>query len=426
MGQGDVGRGPGPRVVAGMACEAAQLGADGVPGNDRHDQRDYRQALNYAARTIRHSNAVVRAFYEFWIGIGQGPLLNPIPLRQRGGGRANAHHNPLEPFRPEGRIRYNPKLPKQQPREIPDQQWRELFAVLRSNRDRALLALAVSTAARSQELLGLTSTDLDWGEQMIHVVRKGTRARQWLPASPDAFVWIRLYIAELGNPLDASQPLWQTLRRQPMTYDALRKVLTRANQVLGTNYSMHDCRHTAALRMSRDEHLTMRDVQTILAHAHLSTTAEGYPVENQAEVTRRVQRYFAEREKQPPVQPAPAAGYDQSALTVLFGETRKLELGTCGRPYGSRCSHEFACLRCPSLRVDPQARSHLVQIIANLRDRIEEARINGWTGEVDGLTVSLNAAAGKLTGLDRIQQRSTATTTSTHLGIPAQGGPTPH
>ncbi len=180
----------------------------------------------YAVRTIRHSNAIVRAFYEFWIEIGQGPLLNPIPLSHRGGGRPNAHHNPLEPFRPEGRIRYNPKLPKQQPREIPDQQWRELFAALRSNRDRALLALAVSTAARSQELLGLTPADLDWGEQLIQVVRKGTRARQWLPASPDSFVWLRLYVAELGDPLAPDQPLWQTLRRrnrgtglrrQPMT-----------------------------------------------------------------------------------------------------------------------------------------------------------------------------------------------------------------
>lgn len=39
----------------------------------------------------------------------------------------------------------------------------------------------------------------------------------------------------------------------------------------------------------------MRDVQTILAHAHLSTTAEIYLVEQQAEVIRRVQRHLTER-----------------------------------------------------------------------------------------------------------------------------------
>jgi integrase/recombinase XerD len=61
-----------------------------------------------------------------------------------------------------------------------------------------------------------------------------------------------------------------------MNYEALRAVFRRANECLGTNWSMHDLRHTAALRMSRDDTLTMRDVQTILGHAHLSTTADIY------------------------------------------------------------------------------------------------------------------------------------------------------
>jgi integrase/recombinase XerD len=284
----------------------------------------------YAARTIRHSNAVLRAFYEFWIDRGAGPLINPVQLR-RTGRRANAHHNPLEPFRPEGRIRYNPKLPKQRPREIPDEQWRDLFGALRSNRDRAMLALVVSTAARAAELLGICGVDLDWGDQLVRVIRKGTRAEQWLPASPEAFVWIRLYLHDLQTPLAPNDPLWWTLRRrdhgdglrrQLVTYDALRKVLIRVNERLGTNWTMHDLRHTAALRMSRDEGLTLVDVQTILGHAHLSTTADIYLVEDEAQVIRRVQRHLAERElraQQPP--PRVAVGYDATDLAVLFGGT---------------------------------------------------------------------------------------------------------
>ena len=284
----------------------------------------------YSVRTIRHSNAVVRAFYEYWIEIGQGPLVNPIPLDRRGG-RANAHHNPMRPFRPEGRIRYNPKLPKQQIREIPDERWRDLFGVLPSNRDRALLVLAVSTAARAQETLGIKPVDLDWGDQLVRVVRKGTRAEQWLPAGPEAFVWLRLYVAEIGEHLDPNEPLWQTrrrrdrgagLRRQPLTYDALRKVLTRANDALGTNWTMHDLRHTAALRMSRDENLTLRDVQAILGHAHLSTTAEIYLVEDQAEVIRRVQCHLAEREQRAAQPMVPVStGYEAADLDVLFGRS---------------------------------------------------------------------------------------------------------
>ena len=30
-------------------------------------------------------------------------------------------------------------------------------------------------------------------------------------ASPDAFVWIRLYLADLGAPLDPNEPLWWTM-----------------------------------------------------------------------------------------------------------------------------------------------------------------------------------------------------------------------
>lgn len=283
---------------------------------------------SYAARTIRHSNAVVRAFYEYWIETGQGPLINPVPLKGRG--RPHAHHNRLEPFRPEGRIRYNPKVPKRLPREIPDDQWHRLFGALRSNRDRALLALVISTAARSAETLGIRPVDLDWGDQRVRVIRKGTRAEQWLPASAEAFVWLRIYIAELVEPLESNSPLWRTLRRrdhgtglhrQPLSYDALRKVLIRANDGLGTNWTMHDLRHTAALRMSRDEHLSDRDVQTILGHAHLSTTAEIYLVEDQAEVVRRVQRFLNDREISPDPQPPVDAGYDSSDLDVLFGRS---------------------------------------------------------------------------------------------------------
>jgi len=163
----------------------------------------------------------------------------------------------------------------------------------------------------------------------VRVIRKGSRAEQWLPASPEAFVWIRLYLAGL-SPLEPGEPVWWTLRRrdhgdglrrQPVNYEALRAVFRRVNVLLGTNYSMHDLRHSAALRMSRDDSLTMRDVQTILGHQHLSTTADVYLVEDEAEVIGRVRQYLASREQSmhPAAPAAAAAGYDAGDLTVLFG-----------------------------------------------------------------------------------------------------------
>lgn len=287
----------------------------------------------YSARTIRHSNAVLRCFYEFFIDIGEGPLVNPVRLDRARGRRANAHHNPMKPFRAEGRLRYNPKLPRQRPRAMPDERWNDLFGRMRSNRDRAVLALAVSTAARASELLGVRSADLDWGDQLVQVRRKGSGATQWLPASAESFIWLRLYLDEIG-PLGPNDPVWWTLRRRerqgadlcrrPLNYDAMRAVLRRANDALGTNWTMHDLRHTSALRMIRSKKLSLRDVQVILGHAHVTTT-QIYLVEDVQEVLRRVQDYLAQRDEPEPAPAleAPTAGYDASDLAVLLGGVPK-------------------------------------------------------------------------------------------------------
>jgi hypothetical protein len=66
------------------------------------------------------------------------------------------------------------------------------------------------------------------------------------------------------------------------------------------------------------------------------------------------------------------------------------------------------------LRVDPGQRSRLIEIVRNLTDRIAEAKLNGWLGEVEGLNVSLEAARTKLTSLDR----SRVPPNVTQLGIP--------
>jgi integrase/recombinase XerD len=285
----------------------------------------------YQARTIRHNNAVIRSFYEFWIEYGAGPLINPMRLDRGHRGRPNAHHNPLEPFRPEGKIRYNPKLPKAKPRAIPDERWRDLFGGLRSNRDRALLATAISNGARAGELLGMRNVDVDWGDQLVRVRRKGSGEPQWLPVSADALVWLRLYLADLGDPLEPNQPLWWTLRRRddgdglrrrPMNYEALRAVFRRVNTLLGANWSMHDLRHTAALRMSRDDALSLRDVQTILGHAHLSTTGDVYLVEDEDRLIGRVHRHLEAQRRRAQQSPRAALGYDAAALAVLLGDKR--------------------------------------------------------------------------------------------------------
>ena len=71
------------------------------------------------------------------------------------------------------------------------------------------------------------------------------------------------------------------------------------------------------------------------------------------------------------------------------------------------------------LRVSPQQRPRLAEIIHNLRERITEARTNGWLGEVQGLEVSLAGADDKLTQIDVALRRQA---TTVQLGMPAFPG----
>lgn len=161
------------------------------------------------------------------------------------------------------------------------------------------------------------------GEQLLGVIRKGTRAYQQLPSSPDAFVWLRLYQEEAwreGVPQDLSEALWWTLRRpfRPLTYHAARAMLNRANALLGANWTLHDLRHTAAYRMARDPGLALTDVQWVLGHAQLSTT-QIYVSAGREEIIEAVLAHHQRQARQTEVPAVPASGYRAESLNDLFG-----------------------------------------------------------------------------------------------------------
>jgi integrase len=233
----------------------------------------------------------------------------------------------MEPFRRERSGMYRPVVPSRIPRNIPDEEFNEIFAALGSHRDRALVAFYVSTGARASELLSATRSGVDPGRQLITVVRKGTRAVQQLPASADAFVWLRLYQLEMDGvlPRGGGQPLWWTLRRpfRPLTYHAVHRMFERAGTAAGTDATLHSLRHTAAYRMAEDPALPLTDVQFVLGHALLTTT-QVYLTPRKEEVIRRVLAHHSEQVRQARrrARPAPAPGYRRETLDVLFGKQR--------------------------------------------------------------------------------------------------------
>jgi site-specific recombinase XerD len=230
----------------------------------------------------------------------------------------------MEQFRQERTGLYRPRVPSRIPRSITDEEFNEIFATLPSHRDRALVAFYVSTGARASELLSATQGGVDPGRQLITVVRKGTREWQELPASTDAFVWLRLYQLQCEGliPKGRRQPLWWTSRTplRPLTYHAVHRMFERAVERAGGTATLHALRHTAAYRMAQDPALPLTDVQFVLGHALLSTT-QIYLTPRKEEVIRRILAHHAEQTRHAAQRavPPPAPGYRPETLEVLFG-----------------------------------------------------------------------------------------------------------
>lgn len=274
-------------------------------------------AASYAGRTINHQLSVLFGFYEWACTAGVGPLVNPVPA-QRGArsGRVNAHHNPMEDFVLRRRATYRQRVPKPVWRAIPDDAADSLFGVLRSNRDRALVSFWLSSGVRASELLALRHGDIDVGRSTITVVSKGSRLREAVPASTDSFLWLALYLRE-QPPMTEGGPVWWTRQgtRRPLTYHGARAVLQRANAALGSNWTLHDFRHTAAARLLADPAFTLFDVQTILRHAQVSTTQIYAQPRLEDLVGKLLEHYAQPKAGRPSVEPL----YDTAEVNELLG-----------------------------------------------------------------------------------------------------------
>jgi integrase len=76
-------------------------------------------------------------------------------------------------------------------------------------------------------------------------------------------------------PRGRRQPLWWTLHQpvRPLTYHAVHRMFERAAGRAGSAATLHALRHTAAYRMAEDPALPLTDVQLVLGHAQLTTSA---------------------------------------------------------------------------------------------------------------------------------------------------------
>lgn len=173
-------------------------------------------------------------------------------------------------------------------------------------------------------------------------------------------------------------------------------------------FSPHDFRRifaTEAVSSGLPVHITAK----ILGHESLATTQSYIAVYDQ-DVIDHHRAFIARRRTARPSEEYREPTDSEWDEFLGHFAARKIELGTCGRAYGTGCQHEHACVRCPMMRPDPAQQPRLEEIIASLTERLTEARERGWLGDVEGLKTSLAAAQQKRTQMLR---------TATHLGLPA-------
>ncbi|WP_380792578.1 tyrosine-type recombinase/integrase [Streptomyces albidoflavus] len=223
----------------------------------------------------------------------------------------------------------------------------------------------------------------------------------WSPPMP--FLFQRRYGTE-------DRPLTRSYIRECLVATSQSAQITVAGNPL--EWRPHDFRRifvTDAIRSGLPPHIAAK----ICGHAALDTTM-GYAAIYPEDVISHHRAFIARRRTERPSEEYRELTPTEWDEFLAHFELRKVALGTCGRDYATPCQHENACVRCPLLLVEPAQMPRLQEIHANLVDRLQEARDQGWLGEVAAIETTMAAAAQKLEAMrDRAAQPSTV-----HLGMP--------
>jgi integrase len=286
--------------------------------------------------------------------------------------------------------------------------------------------LQIAPSKTDTERLLVISPELaDVLASVIHRIREPTGAvacvaaydsheRVWNPPMPLLF---QRRIGGVNRSIPPDTIREWICRAIPVTSTADGSPSNSAGQPL--RFTPHDFRRifiTDAVLHGMPPHIA----QLIAGHRDINTTM-GYKAVYPEEAINGHRAFIARRRALRPAEEyrTPTDAEWQEFLGHF--EHRKVSLGTCGRSYATACIHEHSCLRCPLLRPDPAQRQRLLDVRENLLARIEEARHEGWLGEVEGLQISLAGARTKLAQVE--QMTSTGPRQPVQLGIPTRTHP---
>lgn len=212
---------------------------------------DQSQQSGKGVSTIRRRLAALKKFFAFC-------------------GEESGETERANPVRPE---RQSPKGGRRLPRDVGDEIVEQLWMVLTSPRDQALMAVMWRGGLRIGEVVKLRRGDIQPpttpGQPVrLRVQGKGQKERSAY-LSPDAFAVVERLLQEV--PPGEKEAIFRNWRNQPLTKAGLHYILKEWCEKAGVNLSAHQLRHTFA-RQVTEQGMPITSLAKLLGHEHLATT----------------------------------------------------------------------------------------------------------------------------------------------------------
>ncbi|WP_234375431.1 site-specific integrase [Streptomyces sp. CB01373] len=176
-------------------------------------------------------------------------------------------------------------------------------------------------------------------------------------------------------------------------------------------FTPHDFRRIFATELVNSG-LPIHIGAALMGHLDVQTT-RGYVAVFDEDVIRHYQKFLHQcREIRPEGEYRNTTEQEWTEFEEHFNK-RKVELGSCARPYGTPCQHEHACIRCPMLQINPKMLARLDELEEDLQARRKRAAAEQWLGEIDGIDLTLTFLRAKRDEARWLSRRSPL-----NLGLP--------
>jgi integrase/recombinase XerD len=226
------------------------LGKDQLEMISREDIGAFIEAEQDRALKPNTVNTRLRTLYAFLNFLIQNDVLHPDLLKRK--------------------LRI--KLPDALPRAIDPEDIKQLLAVLKVPRDRALILTLLRTGMRIGELLNTRVQDLNLKEQCIEIFEaQKNRVGRVVFLSKDAQGALKKWL-KLKRP--QTDYLFYGRRGRPLCYEAAREIFKKyldQAQLSHKPYSLHCLRHTFASEMLNGG-MSLQSLQDLLGHSDIEMT----------------------------------------------------------------------------------------------------------------------------------------------------------